>query len=236
MTIYSEPYGYVYKITNNITKEFYFGSRTATISKRILPENDLWISYFTSSTVINEQIERFGKETFTPEILFKSNDSDLVFWTEQLYIKNNIQDSHCLNLHYMDKDLDHKVFSTQGRPAWNKGVPSIMKGIPRSSETISRMTKNRKGKNIGQTPWNKGKKSIYTEDALSVMSKKASERVGEKNSFYGKTHSEDTKEKLRSAQKKTVACPHCGQTGANSIMQRWHFDNCKKRDRSLVSD
>jgi hypothetical protein len=22
-------------------------------------------------------------------------------------------------------------------------------------------------------------------------------------------------------------CPHCGKTGTNNIMQRWHFDNCK---------
>lgn len=31
-----------------------------------------------------------------------------------------------------------------------------------------------------------------------------------------------------------VVCPHCGKTGANSAMYRWHFDRCKLRDRYQV--
>lgn len=237
MTIYNELYGYVYKITNNITKEFYFGSRTATISKRIIPEKDLWVSYFTSSSIVNEQIQKFGKDTFTSEILFRSNDGELIFWTEQRYIKNHIQDPDCMNLHYLDEELNHKVFSTHGRAPWNKGIPSETRGISRLPETVSLMTANRKGKNIGQVPWNKGKKGVYTADALSRMSqaKIASGRIGEKNSFYGKTHSENTKKELSLAQKKIVVCPHCNTEGSVRIMQRWHFDKCKKRGQDLVS-
>lgn len=26
-----------------------------------------------------------------------------------------------------------------------------------------------------------------------------------------------------------VECPHCGKTGGQSIMKRWHFDNCKNK-------
>ena len=26
---------------------------------------------------------------------------------------------------------------------------------------------------------------------------------------------------------RTVTCPHCGKTGNNGIMKRWHFDHCK---------
>ena len=32
--------------------------------------------------------------------------------------------------------------------------------------------------------------------------------------------------------RKTVVCPHCGKTGDNSIMKRWHFDNCRYKDSS----
>lgn len=26
----------------------------------------------------------------------------------------------------------------------------------------------------------------------------------------------------------TIKCPHCGTTGGNSVMKRWHFDRCTK--------
>ena len=29
-----------------------------------------------------------------------------------------------------------------------------------------------------------------------------------------------------------VVCPHCGKSGANSIMHRWHFDKCKSKLQS----
>ena len=31
-----------------------------------------------------------------------------------------------------------------------------------------------------------------------------------------------------------VTCPHCGKKGGNRIMPRYHFDNCKKRDKNEV--
>lgn len=90
--------------------------------------------------------------------------------------------------------------------------------------------------------------SKYQERVESV-SKKLS---GERNSFYGKTHtievrkkiSESTtgKPKFRSAdhnkkiglsnkgkKHEMVTCPHCGKQGGKSTMSQWHFDNCKDR-------
>ena len=26
-----------------------------------------------------------------------------------------------------------------------------------------------------------------------------------------------------------IMCPHCGKEGGNTIMKRWHFDNCKEK-------
>jgi hypothetical protein len=42
----------------------------------------------------------------------------------------------------------------------------------------------------------------------------------------GKKASEETKLKLR----QQIVCPHCGKIGGQSIMKRWHFDNCKLKD------
>jgi len=46
---------------------------------------------------------------------------------------------------------------------------------------------------------------------------------------------EARRDKIRAARAKQVittvqvTCPHCGKTGGNRIMPRYHFDNCKLR-------
>jgi len=34
--------------------------------------------------------------------------------------------------------------------------------------------------------------------------------------------------------KVTYTCPHCSKEGGGNAMKQWHFDNCKKRDKSRV--
>jgi ssDNA-binding Zn-finger/Zn-ribbon topoisomerase 1 len=50
----------------------------------------------------------------------------------------------------------------------------------------------------------------------------------------GTTHTDETRKKMSEAKKgKTqpkVTCPHCGKSGGNVVMKRWHFDNCKTLD------
>jgi hypothetical protein len=88
---------------------------------------------------------------------------------------------------------------------------------------------------------------IITEETRKKMSMSASIRqTGETNSFYGKTHSTETKKIISKHSKErakriyekrmdagnhpnnTCVCPNCGKTGQYRAMKRWHFDNCKK--------
>jgi hypothetical protein len=66
--------------------------------------------------------------------------------------------------------------------------------------------------------------------------KKISELTsGENNGFYGKNHSEETRRKISEGQKgkpkirEKVKCPHCEKIGDQSLMTRWHFNNCKMK-------
>lgn len=54
--------------------------------------------------------------------------------------------------------------------------------------------------------------------------------TGVGNPFYGGSHTEATRAKMREAhaQRPPVTCPHCGKVGHLNPMKRWHFDNCRK--------
>jgi len=85
------------------------------------------------------------------------------------------------------------------------------------------------------------------------FSEYAKQRTGELNAFYGKTHTDEFKEKMRQLKTgvplseshkenlklamlnklpydykdKQQTCPHCGLIGGGGNMKRYHFNNCK---------
>lgn len=48
----------------------------------------------------------------------------------------------------------------------------------------------------GKTPWNKGKNGIYSNETLELMRLNKMNVTGNKNPFYGKHHTEETKQKI----------------------------------------
>jgi group I intron endonuclease len=61
-----------------------------------------------------------------------------------------------------------------------------------SKEDIEKMAKA----NIGRAPWNKGLIKPYSEQTLRRMSKFSKTKTGESNPFFGKTHTEESKQKI----------------------------------------
>ncbi len=94
-----------------------------------------------------------------------------------------------------------------------KKLSASLTGIKRSKESYRKSveTKKRNGSN---------RHSAETKAKISITSS------GERNGMFGKTHTEEAIEKIIEANSVIVKCPHCGKEGKNSIMQRWHFDNC----------
>jgi len=101
------------------------------------------------------------------------------------------------------------------------------------------------------------KARVYTDEIRRNMSegqrgKKYNRKgkcSGEKNNFYGKTHSDEARETMRQLKlgvslseehkqrvgdalrgkpKPKLTCPHCGKEGGAPQMKRHHFDNCKE--------
>lgn len=103
------PY-YVYKITCVSTGQYYYGYRSQHVKYNRMPENDIWIRYFTSSTEIKKLIQLYTKANFVAEIIFKTNDLSQCYWYEQDLIKENIQKPLLLNKYYHDREMGHRHF------------------------------------------------------------------------------------------------------------------------------
>ena len=92
-------------------------------------------------------------------------------------------------------------------------------------------------------------KNLSEETKRKIIETKIERYGAVKSGMEGKHHSETTKLKiskskqgipqnpaanqkqadaLKGITQDIITCPHCGKTGSNSPMKRWHFDNCKK--------
>lgn len=94
------------------------------------------------------------------------------------------------------------------------------------------------------------KQKLREARALQMISDETRKKMSKAHT--GRVHSEKTKAKMAKAAQgrkkspeelakirearakqviitKQVTCPHCGKTGGNRIMPRYHFDNCKKK-------
>jgi len=100
-------------------------------------------------------------------------------------------------------------------------------GVPLSEERKAKIKQKRSLQKTSEVTREKMRKAhtgrVHSEETKLKMSKSAKGRI----------ISEEQKEKIREARKKQVietiqiTCPHCGKTGGNRIMPRYHFDNCK---------
>jgi hypothetical protein len=88
-----------------------------------------------------------------------------------------------------------------------KGRPSKLKGRPMQDESKTKISNALKGKYLGKETWMKGKK--HSEESKQKLREKAKLRTGEKNGFYGKTHSDETIEKIK---KGRVGCVSSDET------------------------
>jgi hypothetical protein len=197
---------YVYYIRHKPTGKFYYGSRYNHVTHNLFPAQDLWHTYFTSSKEIARLRKETGNDSFEYQIIFTDKDTDKCFEYEQNLIKENIKDPLCVNKRYFDSINGTKVFSTFGKTLSSKGKP-------KSEETKQRMRKP---------------KSAEHRQTMS-------ERQKQNGGNGPATHTAESKNKIKEAMillpRENKVCPHCNKEGGFLSMSRWHFDNCKLKER-----
>jgi hypothetical protein len=197
---------YVYYIKHIPTGKYYYGSRYNHIKKGIIPENDFWIKYFTSSKEVAMLLKESGKELFETRILFKDHNPNTCFIFEQNIIKQNIDDPLCINKRYFNSASGEIVHCNFGKTLSSKGKL-------KSEVTKQKMRKpksNSHKDNIRQAQLSNGGNG---------PEKHTTETISKITNWLVKN----------SAFKEKITCPYCKKEGGKAPMIRFHFDNCKEK-------
>jgi hypothetical protein len=130
--------------------------------------------------------------------------------------------------------------SRKGKPPWNKDkklsqetrkkMSAAKKDKKHTQEARDKMSAAKKDKKLSQAHRDK----IGAAQKGKKLSQETCDKIS--TTLKGKKLSQDHKDKMSAAHKdiklgpqKIVTCPHCGKSGGICLMNRWHFDNCKRK-------
>lgn len=181
---------YVYKVTHK-TGKFYIGSRKTSVA----PEEDLWVKYYTSGSLVKQLLAAGSAADFVPQVLATFETHDQCYWAEQALIKEHIKIPSCLNFYYHDVETTQKKFSTydkkdtpeqrQLKSKIHKGLPKphtalqnqrigdAQRGVPRAPHT-EEWKRNMAKILLGRTAWvvspTAGPKKVFTSQLENYLS------------------------------------------------------------------
>jgi hypothetical protein len=145
MDIYG-PLPYVYKVTNIEDGRFYIGCRKENVGRNRYASDDLLKFYFTSGK-LKDDIKKFP-EKYKYEILMEFGDFDVIFWYEQILIRENIKNPLNMNYRVIDPDNGTQKLCGSKETAvpriWTDAEKleksNLYSGIPKSKEFVDNIT------------------------------------------------------------------------------------------------
>ena len=189
--------GVIYLRPNLINGKKYVGQAT-NLEVRQRAWNNLNQPY--AGNVINNARKKYGIESFGFEILKECKDEELNYW-EKYYIKElNTKVPYGYNM--TDGGESSWVKGKHLSEEWKRKIGKGNKGKKRSTETKRKWSESHKGKHLSEE--HKKKISISVKKSLSSTEtriKMSEAHKGEKHWFYGKHHSEETKQKISKGKK-----------------------------------
>lgn len=178
--------GYIYKITNKINGKIYIGQTVQAVEKRFISHVSAAKSKYTRNKyAIHHAISKYGEDAFDVEVLGEYPE-ELLDEMESFFIREynslkpngyNLTDGGCGTRGYKHTE-ETRAFLTQNlHKRWRemtdeeyaeacKKRSEVLKGVPKSAEHRRK------------------------------LSEVAKRRTGEKNPFYGRKHTEETKRRI----------------------------------------
>lgn len=216
---------FVYKIINEELNKYYVGS-TCHIKERINRHfSELRANKHHNFNLQNDY-NKYGLNAFYHKVIAEFDTDKEAKDLEQKIIDENYESIYnigknanfggdLLSYHPKKEEIINKVSNTlkdkmskmsKEERAFKFGHPGELN--PMFGKTHTKESRKKISEaNIGRIPYNKGlsnEESLGKEKAKEIsakLSEYAQKRIGDKNPFYNKHHSEETKEKIRQASK-----------------------------------
>lgn len=185
---------YVYKHTNSITNEYYFGSR---IANKIESNLDLSI-YICSAKQIKHSIQK-SRLSWHSQVIAHFFTAEDAYWFEQSLIKANWGCPLLLNKQYQDKELGHGMFMSKKTFSIEHKlkISNSLKSYQKSEKHRKALSNSLQGRTLNPESISKGietrKLNGYT------VSKETCKKISE--SLKGHPVSAQTREKISNANK-----------------------------------
>jgi hypothetical protein len=181
---------HLYKITHQPTGYYYYGKHNGTTQDNTGSMSGL---YWGSGKAVKDLIAKYGKKDLTYQILCIA-DTDYIFELESKVVtKELIQEKLCLNI--SAGGLGSPMKSEEAKKAQSERMKGRMVGDLNPSKR-----QDVRDKLKGKPAWNKGLSFYYDESGNRIEGRKPKKGKpdisGDKNPFYGKSHTAESKRKI----------------------------------------
>ena len=211
----------VYRAKNKINNKSYIGITTKTLEHRKITHQKA-AKY--SNRKFYTALNKYGFDNFEWSVLAEGSDITDLENKEQYYIEkyNSFNDGYNLTSggeSLKEYSEESKELMRDARVDWHKSNRNGFKGKTHTEEVRKRISEKLKGR---VSP-NKDKELSETHrENLSKAQKEWLKHNEHPNT--GRTWKHKKKREYME-----VTCPHCSKSGKGPNMNRYHFENCKKK-------